>query len=84
MQDTGNYKCPTSNCQWKNGVPQEWTQRKWIGEIPGRCIKTVLIPAESRAEAERKLRECSDDIEGIDVSYQMTGYGRVIREDRAR
>lgn len=56
--------------------------RMWIGQIRARAVKTVLIPASSRQEAERKLREGSDDIEGIDVHCEETGPGRVIREDK--
>jgi hypothetical protein len=54
----------------------------WIGELKGRCVKTVLIPASSRKEAEKKLREGSDDIEGIDVQYYAIGPGSVVREDK--
>lgn len=58
--------------------------RKWIAQIPGRCVKTVLIEAESRKEAEIKLREIgATGIEGIDVSFEQSGIGRVIREDKA-
>ena len=61
------------------------TTRRWIGEVPGRCVKTVLVNATSRKEAEMKLRnpcEFPDDIEGVDVNYEAAGYGRIIREDK--
>lgn len=53
----------------------------WIGEVRGRCVKTVLIPATSRKEAEQKLKDGSPDIEGIDVHYTPCGPGRVLRKD---
>lgn len=59
-------------------------QRYWIGEVPARALKTVLIKAVSRKDAENKLRNASEypeDIEGIDVSYEPSGIGKVICED---
>ena len=61
------------------------SERKWIAVIPARAVKTLLIRASSRKEAEHKLNnllDYPDDIEGIDVSYDQTGVGRVVREDR--
>ena len=56
--------------------------KRWIAEIRGRYVKTVLIPAGSRSEAELKLRAHARDIEDVSVEMTQTGIGRVIREDK--
>lgn len=58
--------------------------RYWIGEVRSRCVKTVLVKANSRKEAEMKIKNSAfdHDIEGIDVHYTPTGDGRIIREDK--
>ena len=69
----------------ERGPDDDPDPRQWIAEIPCRAVKTVLIRAASRKEAERKLIERKDeDIDGIDVHYGWVGKGRVICEDRKR
>ena len=56
-------------------------EKYWIGEIPARAVRTVLVKARTFREAQEKLKR-GEDVEGIDVKYQETGRGRIIREDR--
>jgi hypothetical protein len=62
------------------------SERYWIAEVPARAVKTMLIRASSRKEAEEKLRDRTgkyrDDIEGLNVHYQETGIGRIVGEDK--
>ena len=59
-------------------------ERTWIGEIVCRSVKTVLVKACSRKQAEERLREIgSEHVVGIDVSYDERGR-RIVREDSSR
>lgn len=56
----------------------------WIGEVKSIATKTVLVTATTRKEAQHKLRHAIDyidDIEGIHVTYQLLGPGKIIRRD---
>ena len=59
--------------------------RKWIGVVPGRYEKTVLVRASSFKEAQSKLNNPdhhgSEDVEGLDVSYRPFK-GKIIREEK--
>lgn len=60
-------------------------EKMWIGEIPGRYVKTVLIKAATFKEAQHKLRNAANyfgDIEDVDINCPDTCIGHVIREDR--
>lgn len=62
-------------------------ERLWLAEIHATCVKTVLVKAASRKEAEAKLRDNSapnEDFEGLDVKYTERGPGRIIRELKER
>jgi hypothetical protein len=54
--------------------------RLWVGEITGRYKQTVIVCADTKAEAQQKLK-AGEDVEGLDVEYIRSG-GRIIREDK--
>ena len=56
--------------------------RFWIAEVPGRYVKTMLVKARTRKEAEQKLRGgYTEDIECIGTEEHALFYGRILRED---
>lgn len=57
--------------------------REWIGEIPCRAVKTVIVKARTFREAQQKIAT-GEDVEGIDVHYSNVGKGRILCEDRPR
>lgn len=57
-------------------------EREWIGVVTGRVVRTVAIKANSRKEAEEKLKAFGGaDIEGLQDHYEETGR-RVLRENK--
>lgn len=69
--------------------PGKWEptpdERYWIGEVTSHAVKTVLIRANSRKQAEQRLigDDAGEYVEGVDVHYSERGR-RVIREDKPR
>ena len=53
----------------------------WVAERKSRCVKTILVQARSKREAQEKLD--NDEGEGTDVSYYDIGRARPIRRDRS-
>lgn len=60
-------------------------KRVWIGEIVARSVKTVLVTAETKKEANEMLKnvggEGGDGVECIDVHYDEKSR-RIVREDK--
>ena len=59
--------------------------RVWIGEVRGRYIRTVLVTAATRKEAEKKIRTpraYPNDIEDLSCNDYTPGPGRILREDK--
>lgn len=52
----------------------------WIAERKMRAVTTILVRADSRAEAIRKL-QTDEDCEAIDTSYYGEAPARIIRKD---
>lgn len=63
--------------------------KTWICGYPLRAEQQILIKANTRAEAQQKLRRIyegleAEDYELLDIKYTRTGVGRVICEDKKR
>ena len=54
--------------------------RQWVGEIRDRYVKTVLVTAPTRKEAETKLRTELQACEELDVEHVRAGPGRIVGE----
>lgn len=52
----------------------------WIAERKMRAVTTILVRADSRAEAIRKL-QADEDCEATHTSYCESGPARIIRKD---
>jgi len=78
---------PNSPTDFDALPPVAGSGREWIVEIPCRIVHTMTVRADSRKEAEAKLRKRSehmDDFTAIDHQTVSFGIGRVICEDAKR
>jgi hypothetical protein len=57
-------------------------QRWWIAELCCRSVKTILVEASSKKEAQEKID--AGEGEGVEVSYYAFGRAKVIREDKPK
>lgn len=54
---------------------------RWLAKIPLRGTKTVIVTADTKQEAERKLKEKKgEDIEPVECIIDEIGVGELVKE----
>jgi hypothetical protein len=78
--DNKLFSMPMSDGRGSCNPASAGSMRWWIAEMRCRAVKTILVQASSRIEAQQKLDEGGG--EGTDVSYYDIGPAKVIRRDK--